>query len=147
MRDKIIAARDARFSRSFVRHGSGCWLWTAKKHRTGYGLFSVRKHWLQAHRWAYERFVGPIPSGFDLDHLCRKRACVNPAHVEPVTRQVNLLRGDTIPARHAAKTHCPQGHDYTPENTYNYRGQRHCVACRRAHDVARKLRRRGSTTR
>ena len=127
-----------RFMEKVENLPNGCWRWTAKIHRTGYGLFSIRHatH-ATAHRWLYERLYGPLPADNDLDHLCRNRWCVNPAHIEPVTRQVNLLRGKTIPAAHAAKTHCPQGHAYTPENTYLYRGMRMCVACRRERDRTR----------
>ena len=97
------------FEQSFVRHASGCWLWTKKiNKKSGYGLFSIgHSTWVYAHRWSYEYHRGQISAGFDIDHLCRKRACVNPCHLESVTRQVNLLRGDTIPARHFSKTHCP----------------------------------------
>lgn len=84
----------------------------------------------QAHRVAYELLIGPIAAGLELDHLCRTHACVNPAHLEPVTGQVNLLRGVGFPATNAAKTHCPQGHEYTAENTYwSKKGQRGCRAC------------------
>ena len=81
--------------------------------------------------WTAER--GPIPAGLDIDHLCRTRACCNPDHLEPVTRQVNLLRGETTTAARAAITHCPRGHEYTPENTRTSKlGQRECRECRRA---------------
>ena len=115
---------------------SGCWKWTGKTSNGGYGLFFIakpRKHNVQAHRWSYEYFRGAIPAGLDLDHLCRNRWCVNPEHTEPVTRRENLLRGETIPARHAAKTHCPAGHPYNDANTYRYRGLRYCRICRDHH--------------
>jgi hypothetical protein len=111
---------------------SGCWLWAGYVSRDGYGTVSAGKRMHKAHRMSYEAFVGPIPEGLDIDHLCRVRNCVNPEHLEPVTRQVNCLRGDTVAAKHAATTHCPQGHEYTPENTYSSkRGERDCRACRR----------------
>jgi hypothetical protein len=86
------------------------------------------------HRLAYEVFVGPIPDGLQIDHLCRQRACCNPDHLEAVTCRVNLLRGDTITAREAATTHCPQGHEYTEANTYRRPDnpiKRDCKICRR----------------
>lgn len=112
---------------------SGCWLWTATLSGKGYGQFRFRgKLWI-AHRAAYEIFVGPIPEGATLDHLCRVRRCVNPEHLEPVSQRENLLRGDTITARHAAATHCPRGHEYNSENTYvqPITGGRRCRTCRR----------------
>lgn len=112
---------------------TGCWLWQAATSRDGYGFFTIRTR-LQgvAHRWAYETFVGPIPPGLHLDHLCRVRNCVNPEHLEPVTSRENSLRGDTFQARNVAKTHCPKGHGYTEENTYrDKRGARFCRECRR----------------
>lgn len=119
--------------------GDGCWLWTGFA-LNGYGRFGG-SGWgwcANAHRWAYERLVGPIPQGLVLDHLCRVHSCVNPAHLEPVTNHENLMRGDTIPARNAAKTHCVNGHEFTPENTRLYTEPpprntttRVCVKCRK----------------
>lgn len=78
---------------------------------TGYGLFRLGAgRNIVAHRWAF----GPVPDGLELDHLCRNRACVNPGHLEPVTHRDNLRRS---PLGNAAKTHCPQGHEYTAANT------------------------------
>ena len=112
-----------------------CWLWTAAKNAYGYGIVRIAKKNRYAHRHIYELLVGPIAVGLDLDHLCRVRNCVNPAHLEPVSRRENLLRGETISKRNADVTHCPQGHEYTPENTYvrrrkNRSGEiRFCRAC------------------
>ena len=77
-----------------------------------------------AHIYAYESLVGPIPAGLELDHLCRNRSCVNPFHADPVTHQINMSRGFW-----AMKTHCPQNHEYTPENTRMYQGKRICRSC------------------
>jgi HNH endonuclease len=119
-----------RFWSKVQRSESGCWEWTAAK-TVGYGRFADKGRTLLAHRVAYELLIGPIPEGLQIDHLCRNPSCVNPAHLEPVTSRENLLRGVGEPARNAAKTHCPQGHEYSPENTYAYRGMRMCVECRR----------------
>ena len=73
----------------------------------------------------------PIPSGLELDHLCRVKRCVKPAHLEAVTHRMNLLRGLTIPAAHVAKTHCPHRHEYTGTNLMLDKiGRRYCRTCR-----------------
>lgn len=119
---------------------SGCWIWTAAKDQSGYGRFGVAGLAVVSHRVSYEALVGPIPDGLHVDHLCRNRACVNPEHLEPVTCRENILRGIGPSAQHAMKTHCPEGHEYTAENTYVYRGSRYCVACRDTHSAASKAR-------
>jgi hypothetical protein len=82
-----------RFAKKVEVADSGCWLWTASTNEGGYGHFwRGPDDWMVAHRFSYEHFVGPIPEGLDLDHLCRVRHCVNPEHLEPVTRRENLRR-------------------------------------------------------
>lgn len=110
-----------------------CWEWTASR-RSGYGLFWIpsEKRNVNAHRFAYEMLCGEIPSGLNLDHLCRNRACVNPDHLEPVPQRINTLRAPTSAATvNAGKTHCPRGHEYTAENTIilRRRNARRCRAC------------------
>lgn len=109
-----------------------CWEWTAYRLQ-GYGRFGVGGRGgriVYAHRWAWEHLVGPIPDGSIIDHLCRNRACVNPDHLEPVTSRVNSLRGYSHAALNARKTHCPQGHPYSEENTYRMaNGNRICRTC------------------
>lgn len=95
-----------------------CWLWTGTSADGRYGRFHLLGRNYQAHRWAYEQLVGPIPEGLQLDHLCRVTLCVNPDHLEPVTGRVNTLRGNTIQAANAAKTHCKHGHPFDEANTY-----------------------------
>jgi hypothetical protein len=138
--DRLIATDAAlsRFRSKFEISESGCWIWTASFYSVGYARFSIDGRWVIAHRWCYERLRGVVPFDRDLDHLCRERRCVNPWHLEPVTRRENLLRGDTIPARNAAKAACPKGHDCTPENTRLYRGMRYCRECNRARNRAYK---------
>lgn len=75
------------------RTGSPCWLWTGCFVRGGYGVVRNGARNSFVHRLTYEWLVGPVPEGMDLDHVCRTRRCVNPAHLEPVTRKENVARG------------------------------------------------------
>jgi hypothetical protein len=105
-----------------------CWLYQGAK-TLGYGRIQLTcsRTLAMAHRVAYELFVGPIPNGLDIDHLCRNPSCVNPTHLEPVTAKVNAERGER-----ANRSHCPHGHPYDEANTYWRRtGGRGCRACRR----------------
>ena len=121
-----------RIRRRSVEDGS-CWIWTGTPAHGGYATMKVRGRWLGAHRASYEAFIGPIPKGMVLDHLCKRPLCVNPAHLEPVTQRVNVLRGDTLPAANAAKTECKHGHSFDADNTYiTPDGRRECRACRYA---------------
>jgi hypothetical protein len=117
------------------RSPDDCWLWVGWVEPTGYGVFQLAYKRLRAHRWSYEHFVGPIPEGLVLDHLCRVTNCVNPAHLEPVTNRENVLRGESPLARNARKTHCKRGHEFTSENTIPVivggNPGRACRACRR----------------
>jgi len=93
----------------------GCWRLSITPSKDGYvymsrGGRSEGKELM--HRWAYTYFVGPIPEGATLDHLCRHRWCVNPWHLEPVSRGENVLRGEGLSARHARQTHCLRGHPF-----------------------------------
>lgn len=128
----------ARFAAKISPISSGCWLWTGAIQKHGYGIFSFQGKCRLAHRVAYEIFKGPIPDGLTIDHACRIRNCVNPAHLRPMTNAENVRIGVGPSAIHAKKTECPRGHSYTPENTYEYRGSRYCKAC--AHAKARSER-------
>jgi hypothetical protein len=87
-----------------------------------------------AHRWAYHHLVAPVSADLEIDHLCRNRGCVNPAHLEPVTSRENKLRGYGAAAKNARKTECKRGHPFTPENTGRTGGGgRYCKQCR--HDA------------
>lgn len=127
-------------------HPEGCWIWIGRVSDQGYGDFwySKQKQHYRAHRLSYELVKGEIPEGLTLDHtchngkgcdmneLCPHRACVNPDHLEPVEHKTNVLRGESPMAYNARKTHCPQGHEYSEENTYTKgTGQRSCRECHR----------------
>lgn len=116
-----------------TKGGDGeCWLWVGDRNYGGYGRFSVKGKTRMAHRLAYELAVGPIPCGQQLDHLCRVRNCVNPAHLEPVTGRENTLRGEGPTAQNSRKDVCPQGHPLQGDNLlYSARGERRCAQCRR----------------
>ena len=114
-----------------------CWLWLAALSDGGYGKFNGNV----AHRVSYELIIGAIPSGLELDHLCRVRDCVNPYHLEPVTTQENTKRGErgNTGLHNRIKTHCSYGHEYTKENTgktidgkYEFRYCRKCKRIRQA---------------
>lgn len=111
-----------------------CLLWPRGKDRDGYGRVRPPNGGKQqyTHRVAYEYLIGAIPTGLELDHLCRVHACYNPYHLEAVDHQTNISRG-VHGKVNREKTHCPRGHEYTAENTYINPATRHrtCRECRR----------------
>lgn len=121
-------------SKYVVSTDTGCWDWIAGKFPNGYGAYLTK----YAHRFAYELHVGRIAPNMVVDHLCRNRGCVNPKHMEIVTRGENVLRGDAPTAINKRKTHCKHGHEFTFENTYNRQRpgrspERDCLTCRRSY--------------
>ena len=114
-----------------------CWMWLGAKSRNGYpGVFWTGHRppgYVKAHRFAYCAAKGPIPDGLTLDHLCRVRCCVNPAHLEAVDNRTNILRGTAPSAVLAVRTHCGRGHLFDEANTYHRKdgGGRGCKVCRR----------------
>ena len=114
----------------YAPHLGKCWLWTGGKVRRGYGRFYLNSTATMAHRFAYEAAIGPIPEGLQIDHLCRTTACCNPAHLEAVTQRENILRGNGMGARWAARTHCKNGHSLAGENLLiRPDGSRRCRVC------------------
>jgi hypothetical protein len=140
-----IDALPARFaSKIAIDPDTGCWNWTASRDREGYGKYgNGTGSWVRAHRFAYEQIREPIPSGLVIDHLCKNKGCVNPAHLEAVTIWENTLRGNNPLARNARATHCPHGHEYTEQNTGRTRqGWRKCKSCLAAKQRAKQARKR-----
>ena len=113
-----------------------CWDGQGWDNGHGYRMARHEGRVRAVHRLSYEHFIGPIPAGLIVDHLCRNRACWNPLHLEAVTNKENILRGESPPARNARKDSCPQcGGPYTQQA-----GGRRCLRCKqeRRTDTARK---------
>lgn len=121
-----------RFLRKITRLDK-CWRWTGSLHpNSGYGRFWIEAHTDRlAHRLSYQWATGEIPQGLTIDHQCRNRWCVNPQHLRPMTNVENVMIGMSPFAINARKTHCPKGHEYTPENTGRAGSERYCKECRK----------------
>ena len=129
-----------RFWSKVEKDPGGCWNWTASKYRNGYGSFWDGTRGVKAHRFSWEQINGVVHEGFELDHLCRNKECVNPQHLEAVTHRENIMRGDgpeLLRQYYLSRTHCPLGHPYDNENTYikPSNGGRQCRVCR---EISRK---------
>lgn len=122
---KLAPAAERFWSRVSVTES--CWIWGGALDRLGYARFNAGDGTKpMVHRWSYEQLVGQIHDGLELDHLCRVRNCVNPEHLEPVDHRTNSLRGRTVSAVNARKTHCKRGHplgELTPGR------ERRCLPC------------------
>jgi hypothetical protein len=115
---------------------SGCWHYTGPRTQWGYGVTSGLGDERLAHRVAYALASGPIPSGYQVDHLCRIHRCCNPEHLEAVTPAENRRRSPNAPEN---RTHCPVGHAYDEANTHRFRdGRRGCRACMSEYPSRRK---------
>jgi len=109
-----------------IDRSTGCWIWTGKKDKDGYPLEQGRR----VYRRLYEQRKGPIPEGLELDHLCKRRACVRPEHLEPVTRSQNNLRRGRVGYRvQARRTHCANGHDLYEKGRRTPEGGTVCIVC------------------
>jgi len=140
-----------------ARDVDGCWPWLGYVDKDrGYGQVRVDHRLHKVHRFSYELHNGPIPAGRVIDHACHNnsdctdvpclhRRCVNPRHLEAVSQSLNTERGRSG-SHNSSKTHCPQGHEYTQENTapqHNGRGRR-CRACNNARSIANNARRKAA---
>lgn len=136
---------------------SGCWLWLGAVDKDGYGTVNINRWPYRAHRVSYEANVGRIPDGLEIDHKCSVRSCVNPAHLEPVTRAENWRRsrapmlieqnlGCSRGTHNKKKMSCQRGHPYNPENTFGRSGRpsRECRICKRARDRAAYAKKNGA---
>lgn len=124
-----------RVMRKVVKRDDGCWIFTGYTQPFGHGMVNLgaKKGKALTHRLVYERLVGPVPAGLELDHLCRVPSCCNPEHLEPVTHRENVRRGNcsTVQTeRFASMKTCRQGHARNSKNTYlNKDGRRRCRPC------------------
>lgn len=121
--DRVRSAYERVMDRVVITE-SGCWEFTGSRQKRGHGLVRVGKRLAKAHRVTYEAVIGPIPAGLDLDHvICQNPPCVNPAHLEPVTRGENGRREAD------RRTTCRRGHPWTPENVVYVGKNRTCATC------------------
>lgn len=131
--DKVQEKLWQRIGPRLIKDGD-CWIWPGGKVPSGYGRFSYRDSGKQihtyVHRLAYEIFRGPIADDLEIDHLCRRRNCANPSHLEVVTHRENILRGETFAGRQSRQTHCKRGHKFDFKNTHiTPEGERRCRKC------------------
>lgn len=124
---------------------TGCWLWVGSLYKNGYGKLTINHKTYLVHRLTWKRERGDVPDGLELDHLRRQRACRSPYHLEPKTRQANVLAGAAPTAGVARTNICLKGHELTPDNIYwrpDGKG-RTCYTCARERN--RRPRRRSQT--
>ena len=134
----VLRSQNTRFW-SKVKVANDCWLWQGTT-PAGYGQYALwsrgsgvnrQRGTIPAHRYAYEQFIGEVPEGLELDHLCRVKNCVNPQHLEPVTHRENCLRAATVRQWPTMSTHCDKGHDRSLWIVYRKNGHRECRLCNR----------------
>lgn len=114
---------------SRVNKTDTCWLWTGHLASDGYGQIYNGKSSVYVHRLSLSFIGKTIPKGMEVDHLCRVKNCLNPEHLEVVTRKENILRGEGAAAKCARKTHCVRGHELNADNIYPGKTYRQCKVC------------------
>lgn len=123
----------------------GCWIWQGTVTPKGYGRIRIGKGFFYVHRLMKAKAEGAMPHDKHCDHLCRNPRCVNPSHIELVSPKINTARGlsaTVTSQRHADRTHCKRGHEFTPENTRQAANGRACRECQRSYNRAFKAKRR-----
>lgn len=121
---------------------SDCWIWTGHIQNSGYGMITINKKNFLAHRLSYEAFIGKIPKGINVCHKCDVKLCCNPEHLFLGTQKENIA--DCIKkGRHlspgSGKVVCKNGHGFTEENTYLWKGHRQCKLCKRTRSINSRL--------
>ncbi|MDH3603524.1 MAG: HNH endonuclease [Candidatus Tectomicrobia bacterium] len=128
-KDKLYTEKDEeRFlSKIEIDYDSGCWLWQAYTNHSGYGQFRLRKTTVRAHRVMFATWIGNIPDGYEVDHLCKVRHCVNPKHLTLIDFDGHRQQGAEYLS---SRDTCINGHRYTEENTRRRSdGRRDCLEC------------------
>ena len=125
---------------------SGCILWLGEIDPNGYGTHNRRSKTFKAHKFSYELYKGPVPKGLELDHLCRVRSCVNPDHLEPVTKAENIRRSHKFPRLNKTATQCAYGHSYLDDTVKlrfdgRNKGGRRCLICTKIQNKKRSEKR------
>jgi hypothetical protein len=129
-----------RFEDKYITEpNTGCWIWVGALNSDGYASLRIGNKIEKAHIWFFKLVhkIQKIEHGLEADHLCRLRCCVNPRHLEVVTKRINILRGFGAAALCARKTHCVRGHPLTGNNIItNKHHPRMCRACHNIHGKA-----------
>ena len=119
---------------------TGCWLWIGGLKPDGYARFNTRK---TGHQMSFEHWIGKVPEGKEIDHICNMRCCVNPKHLQAITHKENIAKSGAWEFNRK-KTNCPKGHPYSGDNLYVLGTNRQCKICRRAYVKAYRLRKKES---